>query len=285
MYPSIPQPPPWPGFYCDNNAQSPHGFLRARACQVFHSFSEIDFANMANIETALDNILACLQDDELPVRVQAAVALRCLLTHQHFAARCAEPHVTKIVGILLTLLNEAESDDLASVLDKLVELYVRLLCPAVPCGTFQCHRCAAIVTTLPPTVTHSPTPCCFTAPCLHRYEDQLLPHSAELLQSLIDQFGAFIANDLEDEEVTTSLINERTAMTSDSVVAAMHSTWSFAPPLLHHFTRHLFSRLPPLITPPPPPIPPAAAAAVVLRSSCHPLSTGDAPCHGCHWHS
>lgn len=104
---------------------------------------------------ALDFILARLQDDELVVRVQAAVALRCLLEYQAIAAKAAQPHITRIVGIVLSLLNEAESDDLASVLDKMVELYA----------------------------------------------DELIPHSNELLQQLIDQFGAFISNDLDDEEV------------------------------------------------------------------------------------
>eukprot|EP00037_Helgoeca_nana_P026542 m.300059 g.300059 ORF g.300059 m.300059 type:complete len:1020 (-) comp27244_c2_seq3:248-3307(-) len=135
--------------------ESEHGFLRARACQVFHTFSEIDFAEVDNIVAALDFILARLQDDELVVRVQAAVALRCLLEYQAIAAKAAQPHITRIVGIVLSLLNEAESDDLASVLDKMVELYA----------------------------------------------DELIPHSNELLQQLIDQFGAFISNDLDDEEV------------------------------------------------------------------------------------
>lgn len=135
--------------------RSEHGFLRARACQVFHTYSEIVFKESENVVTALELILTNLEDDELPVRVQAAVALRCLLSNQMVAVKAAEPYVTKIVGIVLSLLNEAESDDLAAVLELLVELY----------------------------------------------EDEIVPHATDLLQQLLDQFGSFIQNDLDDEEI------------------------------------------------------------------------------------
>eukprot|EP00041_Stephanoeca_diplocostata_P015599 m.298645 g.298645 ORF g.298645 m.298645 type:complete len:1040 (-) comp20094_c0_seq2:338-3457(-) len=102
---------------------SPHGFLRARACQVFHTYSKVDFQSMDNIMMALDLILKCLRDADLPVRIQGAIALRSFLIDQHLAKRAVQPIVKDLVQTLLTLMQEAESDDLACVLGRLIELF------------------------------------------------------------------------------------------------------------------------------------------------------------------
>eukprot|EP00040_Diaphanoeca_grandis_P011833 m.60631 g.60631 ORF g.60631 m.60631 type:complete len:1053 (+) comp22861_c0_seq3:103-3261(+) len=108
---------------------SPHAHLRARACHVLHTFSEVDFKNHNNILGALQAVLQCLQDDEMPVRAQAAVALRLLLKEQQMARKAAEPYVKDIVLVLLKLMKDAESDDLAVVLDKMIEYFPEELTP------------------------------------------------------------------------------------------------------------------------------------------------------------
>lgn len=62
---------------------SPEGFLRARACWVLHYFCEMPFRTEANLLRAVELLTHCLlHDSELPVRVEAAIALQACLTCQ-----------------------------------------------------------------------------------------------------------------------------------------------------------------------------------------------------------
>ena len=60
--------------------QSPHGFIRARACWVVQQFAgDIVWQNrQAQVQSA-QSIVNCLGDQELPVQIQAAAALRFLI--------------------------------------------------------------------------------------------------------------------------------------------------------------------------------------------------------------
>jgi len=50
---------------------------------VLHSFSEIKFKNIGNLKTALDVMRNILSNDrEVPVRIEAAMALQQLLSEQ-----------------------------------------------------------------------------------------------------------------------------------------------------------------------------------------------------------
>ena len=61
--------------------QSPHGFLRARACWVLHYFSDIKFKNPGNLKVALDMVRTRMcEDKDLPVKVEAAIALQMMLS-------------------------------------------------------------------------------------------------------------------------------------------------------------------------------------------------------------
>ena len=58
------------------------GFLRYRACQMYSRFGFIDFTNKNNIKLAVEGIYKCLKDEELPVRVAAAIALNQMAVHE-----------------------------------------------------------------------------------------------------------------------------------------------------------------------------------------------------------
>eukprot|EP00731_Ephydatia_muelleri_P006494 Em0003g742a len=104
--------------------QSPHGYMRARACWMLHYFSEISFASDANLQFGLQQVVNCLTGDkELPVKVEAAVALQYLIKHQSIAESCIQPCVRLIIQELLVVIKETENDDLTSVLQELIETY------------------------------------------------------------------------------------------------------------------------------------------------------------------
>lgn len=63
--------------------QSPRGHLRARACWVLHYFAEFSF-NQENVLAEAIRLTnnALLQDKDLPVKVEAAIALQSLINYQ-----------------------------------------------------------------------------------------------------------------------------------------------------------------------------------------------------------
>lgn len=110
--------------------QSQYGHLRARACWVLHSFSEIKFKNqhvLAEIMRLTANAL--LTDSELPVKVEAAIVIQMYLSSQEKAAPFLEPQIKPITLELLTIIRETENDDLTGVMQKIVCTYTEQLVP------------------------------------------------------------------------------------------------------------------------------------------------------------
>lgn len=57
------------------------GFFQA--CWVLHYFCEVKFKSDQNLQTALELTRRCLIDDrEMPVKVEAAIALQVLISNQ-----------------------------------------------------------------------------------------------------------------------------------------------------------------------------------------------------------
>lgn len=109
---------------------SPHGHMRARACWVLHCFAEIKFKNpqvLAQIMLLTTNAL--LHETDLPVKVEAAVALQLYLTSQDDAAQHLEAQIHPLVLELLTTIRETENDDLTNVMQKLVCTFSEKLAP------------------------------------------------------------------------------------------------------------------------------------------------------------
>jgi len=67
---------------------------------MLHYFSEIKFANPENLQYGLQHVLNLLtQDQELPVKVEAAVALQYLIKNQPMAEQFIQPHVKSIIQV------------------------------------------------------------------------------------------------------------------------------------------------------------------------------------------
>ena len=63
---------------------SPHGHLRARACWMLHYFADVKYKNPDILDQSFKLTIARLlkQDEEVPVKVEAAIALQMMLTSQ-----------------------------------------------------------------------------------------------------------------------------------------------------------------------------------------------------------
>ncbi|CAG9857750.1 unnamed protein product [Phyllotreta striolata] len=109
---------------------SDRGHMRARACWTLHYFAEFDFKQDPILAQAVNlTVRSLLFDKDLPVKVEAAIALQSLLNHQERAQKYVEPQVTRIALELLNVIRETENEDVTGVMQKLVCVYVQELTP------------------------------------------------------------------------------------------------------------------------------------------------------------
>ncbi|KAI9802910.1 MAG: hypothetical protein M1825_002141 [Sarcosagium campestre] len=108
--------------------RSPHGYLRARACDTLEKFEQLDFKDQNNLLIIYRNILESMADPELPVRVEAALALQPLIRHDVIRAAMQE-NIPQIMQQLLKLANEVDVDALANVMEDFVEVFAAELTP------------------------------------------------------------------------------------------------------------------------------------------------------------
>ncbi|KAK2741568.1 hypothetical protein FQN57_005551 [Myotisia sp. PD_48] len=107
---------------------SQHGYLRARACDTLEKFEQMNFKDPANLMTIYRNILNMLADPDLPVRVQAALALQPLIRHD-IVRTSMQTNIPQIMQQLLKLANEVDVDALANVMEDFVEIFSNELTP------------------------------------------------------------------------------------------------------------------------------------------------------------
>lgn len=108
--------------------RSPHGFLRARACDTLEKFEALDFKDPNNLLVIYRNILESMADPELPVRVEAALALQPLIRHDVIRVNMQQ-NIPQIMQQLLKLANEVDVDALANVMEDFVEVFAAELTP------------------------------------------------------------------------------------------------------------------------------------------------------------
>ncbi|KAI5729822.1 hypothetical protein M8J76_006961 [Diaphorina citri] len=109
---------------------NPHGHMRARACWTLYNFSEIKFQDESILVEAIRLLLnALLHDKELPVKVEAAIAIQMFLNHQKSVVQLIEPQIREVTLELLRIIQETENDDLTNVMQKIVCTYSEQLTP------------------------------------------------------------------------------------------------------------------------------------------------------------
>ncbi|XP_052031302.1 importin-8 isoform X2 [Apodemus sylvaticus] len=97
------------------------GYLRARSCWVLHAFSSLKFHNELNLRNAVELAKKSLiEDEEMPVKVEAALALQSLISNQTQAKEHMKPYVRFIMQELLHIVRETENDDVTNVIQKLI---------------------------------------------------------------------------------------------------------------------------------------------------------------------
>ncbi|KRY41762.1 Importin-7 [Trichinella spiralis] len=109
----------------------PHGFLRARASYVIYMYSDCNFDDKDLIEKMMIGvIMLILNDPELPVKVDAALAFQSILRFdEEEDLSYIIPYVRPLALALLNLLKETECDDISNVLNRLVQHFSTEIVP------------------------------------------------------------------------------------------------------------------------------------------------------------
>ncbi|KAK1790364.1 hypothetical protein P4O66_014264, partial [Electrophorus voltai] len=97
------------------------GYLRARSCWVLHCFSTLKFHNELVLRNAVELVKQDLiADQEMPVKVEAAIALQTLVSNQEQAKIYIRLFIRPVMHELLHVIKETENDDLTSVIQKMI---------------------------------------------------------------------------------------------------------------------------------------------------------------------
>uniref|UniRef100_A0A7N8XA67 Importin 7 n=1 Tax=Mastacembelus armatus TaxID=205130 RepID=A0A7N8XA67_9TELE len=100
------------------------------ACWVLHYFCEVKFKSDQNLQTALELTRLCLiNDNEMPVKVEAAIALQVLISNQEKAKEYITPYIRPVMQALLHIVRETENDDLTNVIQKMICEYSEEVTP------------------------------------------------------------------------------------------------------------------------------------------------------------
>jgi hypothetical protein len=115
--------------------KSPHGHLRSRACWISAELVDTVSKDPAFFQSTVSAVIGLLRDKELPVRFQAAVALRMLIYDGEKGAARAEVKdavgqvLPQLLQELFNLMDEVGSDELIATMDVLIESYADQMAP------------------------------------------------------------------------------------------------------------------------------------------------------------
>ncbi|EIN12803.1 ARM repeat-containing protein [Punctularia strigosozonata HHB-11173 SS5] len=110
---------------------SSDGYMRAIACEVLGTVekSRMDWANEQNISSHLKAVATALDDPELPVKVQAALALTEMVKRHEKVREAVSPQVGKVIQDLLKMADETDLDILNSCMETMVDYFQDELVP------------------------------------------------------------------------------------------------------------------------------------------------------------
>lgn len=118
-----------------NELASPNPFMRARACWLYGQFGSLpnSFADPTgqgsdHLRHVLNGIYENLSHSDLPVRVEAALALNGLLEHQ-MAVDFLRPGLEVLLKTYLKIMDDIDFDELVEALQELVNVYQDEIAP------------------------------------------------------------------------------------------------------------------------------------------------------------
>ncbi|KAE9412783.1 hypothetical protein Angca_010131 [Angiostrongylus cantonensis] len=111
--------------------RDPSKFVRARAAWCIKQYSEARFFYTETLAKIIESLVQCLCDtnEELPVQVESALAIQCLLKHQDKVHTLVHPSMGVIILKVLELLTKTKIEDVIFVVDEFLEQYIEDVVP------------------------------------------------------------------------------------------------------------------------------------------------------------
>mmetsp|Transcript_35700 Transcript_35700/g.79404 ORF Transcript_35700/g.79404 Transcript_35700/m.79404 type:complete len:941 (+) Transcript_35700:266-3088(+) len=111
--------------------KSPYGHLRAKACWACGLYCTAEFGEGKTQESyalLLQQVLACLNDPELPVRVDAAVAVKNFVEEVE-SVELLKPILPQLLNSIFALMGQVDNEDLVVTLEVIVERFGEDIAP------------------------------------------------------------------------------------------------------------------------------------------------------------
>eukprot|EP00898_Chlorokybus_atmophyticus_P004844 jgi/Chlat1/5360/Chrsp35S05283 len=108
--------------------ENPLGHMRSKACWMAGNFADIKFTDARNFSALLHRVMACLHDPDLPVRVDAVVALRSLVDACDDLSEL-RPILPQLLDAFFRLMDEVENEDLVFTLETIVDKFGEEIAP------------------------------------------------------------------------------------------------------------------------------------------------------------
>uniref|UniRef100_A0A7S0V0E3 Importin N-terminal domain-containing protein n=1 Tax=Polytomella parva TaxID=51329 RepID=A0A7S0V0E3_9CHLO len=104
--------------------QSPHAHLRAKACWLAGVFCDVKFhdgcGSGATFFSFFEQVVRCLTDNDLPVKMDAVVALRSFMEEINDSSQ-VEPIVPQLLTTIFGLMDTVDNEDVVFTLEAIVE--------------------------------------------------------------------------------------------------------------------------------------------------------------------
>jgi len=120
--------------------QAPSGILRARACWMISRFYEFDFSSASCFAAIVEGLVRCLNDTELPVVLEAALALGFCLRRDEFCT-LIRPYTPMMVSRLFALVDKVDCE---AAIDPLDILIAKFSDEMIPQAEQICRGCVAV---------------------------------------------------------------------------------------------------------------------------------------------
>ncbi|CAD6189189.1 unnamed protein product [Caenorhabditis auriculariae] len=115
------------------NLSNPERFIRARAAWCAHQYSECPFKDTRILSRIATRCLQLFHDqnEELPVRVEAGLAIKFLIEEQknEVVAELVRPHIGEILTRILEIVSRTQIEEMVDVLDCFVEKFLDDIIP------------------------------------------------------------------------------------------------------------------------------------------------------------
>ncbi len=112
---------------------NPQGYLRLRACRLFSGnfMRNIEFKDQQTLVHIVHGVLKCMQDEELPVRIEAAKTLRTVVMYEHSDTikDVIRPMLHQILEQFFKLMEEMGNDEVIMGLEMLIDQFAEEIGP------------------------------------------------------------------------------------------------------------------------------------------------------------